>query len=276
MQHGRRCFTRTITGEWKILILSTLQSRVDYSYLPLESNPVKDAQFYRSIVGALQYVTITRPEISFCVNRVCQFMQNPQESHWLAVKRILRYLHGTLHFGLHLTRSSSLDLVGYCDADWASSPDDKRSTSGYCVFLGNNLVSWFSKKQHRVSRSSTEAEYRSLAILTAEITRLTSLLGELRIPLVKTPIIWCENLSTILPFANPVLHAQTKHFELDLYFVRKKVVQRSLDVRHVPSVDHTANTLTKAIPSTRFPCIRNKLKVIDFSTLSLRGMVEVY
>lgn len=100
-----------------MLILSTLQSRVDYSFLPLESNPVKDAQFYRSIVGALQYVTITRPEISFCVNRACQLMQKPQESHWQAIKQILRYLCGTLHFGLHLTQSSSLDLVGYCNAD---------------------------------------------------------------------------------------------------------------------------------------------------------------
>nr|CAN75996.1 hypothetical protein VITISV_022989 [Vitis vinifera] len=104
------------------------------------SDPIENERLYRNIVGALQYVTITRLKISYCVNRVCQFMQNPLESHWKAVKRILRYLSGTLDYGLHLRRSSQLNLVGFCDADWATDLDDKRSTSGYCVFLGENLV----------------------------------------------------------------------------------------------------------------------------------------
>ncbi|WJZ89636.1 hypothetical protein VitviT2T_008841 [Vitis vinifera] len=104
------------------------------------SDLVENEQLYRNIVGALQYVTIIRPKISYCVNRVCQFMQNPLEPHWKAVKRILRYLSGTLDYGLHLRRSSQLNLVGFCDADWATDLDDKRSTSGYCVFLGENLV----------------------------------------------------------------------------------------------------------------------------------------
>ena len=125
---------------------------------------------YRSIVGALQYVTITRPEISFAVNKVCQFMHNPLEVHWQAAKRILRYLAGTMHFGLHFTKSKALSITAFCDADWGFDLDDRKSTSGYCVFLGNNLVSWSSKKQHTVSRSSTEAEFRSLAEVVAEVT----------------------------------------------------------------------------------------------------------
>ena len=124
---------------------------------------------YKSTVGALQYVTITRPEISYCVNRMCQFMQNPLESYWKSIKRILRHLSGTLDYGLHLRRSSQLNLVGFCDADWATNPYDRRSTSGYCVFLGENLVSWYSKNQHTISRSSTEAEYRSLANIVVEL-----------------------------------------------------------------------------------------------------------
>lgn len=110
------------------------------------SDPIQDPKVYRSLVGALQYATITRPEISYAVNRVCQFMHTPLESHWRTVKRNLRYLKGTLDFGLHLRRSTSLDLVGFCDADWASDPDDRRSTSGLCIYLGPNLVSWSSKK----------------------------------------------------------------------------------------------------------------------------------
>jgi histone deacetylase 1/2 len=134
--------------------------------------PVQDPTLYRSIVGALQYITITRPELSYSVNKVCQFMSNPHEDHWLAVKRVLRYLKGTQHFGLHLKKAPSnvpFSLIGYCDADWANDPDDRRSTSGACLFLGPNLLTWWSKKQTVVARSSCEAEYRSLAAATADI-----------------------------------------------------------------------------------------------------------
>ncbi|RVW58924.1 putative mitochondrial protein [Vitis vinifera] len=147
------------------------------------SPPFSNTQLYRSTVGALQYATITRPDITYNVNRVCQFMQAPLTAHWKAVKRILRYLAGTLHHGLHLQHSfnSHLNITGFCDADWASDVDDRHSTSGYCLFLGPNLVSWHSRKQHTVSKSSTEAEYRSVATLVAEISWLQSLLKELNI-----------------------------------------------------------------------------------------------
>ena len=239
------------------------------------SGTVQDIQLYKSVVCALQYVTITRPEISFCVNRVCQYLKDPQEEHWQAVKRILRYLKNTIQYGLHLTYSSTLNLVGFCDADWASSPYDRRSTFGYCVYLGNNLVSWCSKKQHIVSRSSIEAEYRSLAGITAKITWLTALLSELRLTLPRTPAVWCDNLSIVLLSANPILHARTKHIELDLYFVREKVIQKLIDVRHVPSSDQIADLFTKAIPSSRFSLLRSKLRVLDLSTLSLREDVRI-
>ncbi|XP_060959127.1 uncharacterized mitochondrial protein AtMg00810-like [Cannabis sativa] len=133
------------------------------------SDPFADPTYYRSIVGALQYANITRPEISYAVNRVSQFMQTPLEAHWKTVKKILRYLNGTLDFGLLLKTSASLTVTGFCDADWASDLGDRRSTSGLCVYLGSNVVSWSSNKQRTVSRSSTEAEYRSLAQTTAEV-----------------------------------------------------------------------------------------------------------
>ena len=225
------------------------------------SDPVADVTLYRSVVGALQYATVTRPEISFSVNKVCQFMHNPLESHWKAVKRILRYLAGTLDYGLHLRRSSHLNITAFCDADWGSDPEDRKSTSGFCVFLGANLVSWASKKQHTVSRSSTEAEYRSLAHVTAEVTWLSSLLTELHVHMTRIPQIWCDNMSTVLMAANPVLHARTKHIELDLYFVRDKVAQRQIVVQHVPASAQVADILTKSISSSQFSLLRSKLTV---------------
>ncbi|XP_062103938.1 uncharacterized mitochondrial protein AtMg00810-like [Humulus lupulus] len=145
------------------------------------SDPVRDIHLYRSTVGALQYATITIPEISYSVNKVCQFMQSPIEAHWQVVKCILRYLAGSLDMGLYLQPSSKLNIEAFCDADWASHPDDRRSTTGYCIFLGHNLISLQSKKQHIVSRSSIEAEYRSLAHTVAKISWLIALLDELHL-----------------------------------------------------------------------------------------------
>ncbi|XP_019459900.1 PREDICTED: uncharacterized protein LOC109359658 [Lupinus angustifolius] len=134
-----------------------------------ESKQFDNPTLYRSIVGALQYATITRPDLAYSVNRVCQFMGNPLDQHWIVVKRILRYLQGTLSFGIHLkvvvsVSSLLITLTGLCDADWATDPDDRKSVSGACLFVGPNLVTWWSKKQQTVSRSSTEAEYISLAL----------------------------------------------------------------------------------------------------------------
>lgn len=127
----------------------------------VDDPPFSQPSLYKSLVGALQYLTITRPDLSFTVNHLCQFLQNPLHSHFSVVKRLLRYLKGTLHHGLHFT-SGPLVLNDFSDSDWASNVIDRRSTIGYCVFLGPNLVSWCAKKQPRVSRSSSEAEYIEL------------------------------------------------------------------------------------------------------------------
>jgi len=137
--------------------------------------PLPDPTLDRFIVGALQYATITRPEISFTVNKVCQYMSDPTEQHWAAVKRILRYLAGTINFGWKILPPSTgppFTVNAYCD------DDNRRSTSGAAIIFGSNLVSWWSKKQSVVARSSTEAEYCSLALATAEVTWIRSLLSE--------------------------------------------------------------------------------------------------
>lgn len=137
-----------------------------------DGDPMDDPHLYRAIVGALQYATITRPDIAFAVNKVSQFMHAPTTTHWASVKRILRYLNGSLSHGLSLQPDPSLTLHAYSDAHWAGCPDDRPSTSGYCIYLGPNLISWSSKKQPTVSRSSTESEYRSLALASAELVWL--------------------------------------------------------------------------------------------------------
>jgi histone deacetylase 1/2 len=139
----------------------------------------EDAFRYRSVVGGLQYLTLTRPDISFAVNKVCQFLSQPTDSHWEAVKRILRYVKGTLSTGLRFLKSSSTNINIYTDADWAGCVDDRRSTGGFAIFVGPNLISWSSKKQPTVSRSSTEAEYKALANGAAEAIWIESLLKEL-------------------------------------------------------------------------------------------------
>ncbi|XP_021719308.1 uncharacterized protein LOC110686983 [Chenopodium quinoa] len=128
--------------------------------------PYSDPTTYRSLCGALQYLTFTRPDISYAVQQVCLFMHAPQVAHMNALKRIIRYLRGTSDYGLTLYKSSVASLVSYTDADWGGCPNTRRSTSGYCVFLGDNLISWSFKRQPTLSKSSAEAEYRGLQMLS--------------------------------------------------------------------------------------------------------------
>jgi histone deacetylase 1/2 len=222
----------------------------------------EDATKYRSIVGALQYITLTRPDLAFAVNKVCQFLHAPTTAHWTAVKRILRYVKGTSDFGIKITKSPSTLLSAFSDADWAGSVDDRRSTGGFAVFFGPNIISWSAKKQATVSRSSTEAEYKSLANATAELVWMEGLLKELGVRLKTPPCLWCDNLGATYLSANPVFHARAKHIEIDFHFVRERVARKQLSIRFVSTRDQLADGFTKALGTRLFEKFRSNLNLI--------------
>ncbi|XP_031092189.1 uncharacterized protein LOC115996890 [Ipomoea triloba] len=223
--------------------------------------PYENPTQYRRIVGALQYLTITRPDLSYAVNRLCQFMHSPTDNHWALLKRVLRYVKGSLEYGLRIVASPSTEIQAYSDSDWAGCPIDRKSTSGYAVFLGSNLVSWVSRKQRTVARSSTEAEYKGLADVSAEVTWIVSLLVELGLHSGKPATLWCDNLGATYLAANPVFHARTKHVEIDYHFVRDKVATGDLIVNFVSTRDQVADIFTKPLPAHRFQFLRDKLNV---------------
>ncbi|KAJ4755932.1 polyprotein [Rhynchospora pubera] len=231
------------------------------SLTPGDSEPFSDPHLYRSIVGALQYATVTRPDLSFAVNKLSQFMHSPNLNQWTAVKRVLRYLCGTMQQGLLIHHNSDHSLHAYTDSDWAGCPIDRRSTSGYCIFLGKNIISWSAKKQNTVSRSSTEAEYRGLALTCAELLWVQYILQELHIHLPSPPIMWCDNIGATFLASNPMFHSRTKHVEIDFHFVRERITSNSLLVRYLCSVDQLADIMTKPLSTTRFQFLCNKLNV---------------
>jgi hypothetical protein len=188
-------------------------------------------------------------------------MHDPREPHLNAVKRILRYLRGTIDYGLQLHRSSPTSLTAYTDADWAGCPDTRKSTSGYGVFLGDNLVSWSSKRQQTVSRSSAKAEYLGVANAVAEACWLRQLLSELHRPLHRATVVYCDNISAVYLSTNPVQHQRTKHVEIDLYFVRERVAFGDVRVLHVPTSSQYADIFIKGLPSTVFTEFRSSLNV---------------
>ncbi|GJX30875.1 ribonuclease H-like domain-containing protein [Tanacetum coccineum] len=184
-------------------------------------------------------------------------MHDPREPHFAALKRILRYVKGTLDFGLHLYAFDTTSLVGYTDADWAGFPSTRRSTSGYCVFLGDNLLLWSSKRQHTIYRSSAETEHRGVANVVAETAWLRNLLRELHYPLLKATLVYCDNVSAVYMSANPVQHQRTKH----IHFVRDMVTAGYVRVLHVPSRFQYADIFTKGLPSALFEDFRSSLSV---------------
>ncbi|KAE8710243.1 Adenylate kinase 4 [Hibiscus syriacus] len=210
--------------------------------------PLSDAWLYRSIVGSLLYLTHTRPDIAFSVNRVAQYMHRPCDGHWLVVKRILCYLNGTLDCGLVFRRSSTSEVccvTAFADADWASNVDDRRSISGSCI-----------------------------ADTVAEVVWIKSLLADMGEAVDTAPVVWSDNTSVVAMSANLVFHARSKHIELDIHFVREKVECEAVRVNYVPAEHQVADGMTKPLAKSAHMLFRQKVQIAEKRTAEKDGVVR--
>nr|CAN70361.1 hypothetical protein VITISV_033646 [Vitis vinifera] len=230
---------------------------------PSRGKPLSNPSLYRRLVGNLVYLTVTRPDISYAVHQVSQYLSAPRSTHYAAVLRILRYLKGTIFHGLFYSAQSPLVLRAFSDADWAGDPTDRRSTTGYCFLLGSSLISWRSKKQTFVARSSTEAEYRALADTTSELIWLRWLLKDLGVSTSSATPLYCDNQSAIHIAHNDVFHERTKHIKIDCHFIRYHLVHGALKLFFVSSKDQLADIFTKSLPTRRTRDLIDNLKLVS-------------
>ncbi|KAL0463707.1 UNVERIFIED_CONTAM: Retrovirus-related Pol polyprotein from transposon RE2 [Sesamum latifolium] len=218
-----------------------------------------DPEPYRRLVGRLLYLGFTRSDISYCVQQLSQFIHHPCEAHWRAALHVVRYLKGSPTMGLFFPSSSSFQLRAFCDADWASCSDSRRSLTGFCVFLGDALVSWKTKKQPTVSRSSAEAEYRSMGATVCELRWISYLLQDFALS-VHTPVpLFCDNKAALHIMANPVFHERTKHLEINCYIVRDQYKLGFVAPSFVRGRDQLADVFTKSLSGPLFLSFLRKL-----------------
>ncbi|KAL1220954.1 Retrovirus-related Pol polyprotein from transposon RE2 [Cardamine amara subsp. amara] len=221
---SQRKYTLDLLEETGKLGVKPAKTPIEDGYkICCEGEPLVEVKQYQRLIGRLIYLTITRPDISFAVNQVSQHIQTPSKHHWGMVDRILRYLKGTPGKGIWMGRNNSTDIVGYCDSDWAGDKTDRKSTTGYCTFVGGNLVTWRSKKQKVISRSSAEAEYRAMANTTGELVWIKALLKDLGIESSEPITLHCDNQAAIHIASNSVFHERTKHIKVHCHYVREKV-----------------------------------------------------
>jgi hypothetical protein len=232
-----------------------------------------DPTTYRRLIGRLLYLTHSRPEISYAVSKLSQFLDAPTDAHMMAGLHVLKFLKNHPGQGLFFSSSSPLTLKGYSDSDWGACPDTRRSTTGFCFFIGTSLVSWKSKKQSVVSRSSSETEYRTLAKTTCEGQWLLYLLKDFLIVHDSPIIIYCDNKSAMHIAANPVFHERTKHIEIDCHVVRDKIQNNTVHLLPVTSKEQVADIFTKSLQPGPFHTLQSKLGTFDMYS-SLRGHVD--
>ena len=179
-----------------------------------------DASIYRSLVGSLLYLTATRPDIMFATSMLSQFMYKPSQTHFGAAKRILRYIQGTLDFGILYEKNVDAKLLGFCDSDWAGCVDDMKSTSRYAFSLGSSVFSWTSKKQQPMAQFSAKAKYVSASLATSQAIWLRRILEDVGEKQEEASPILCDNMSAISMTKNLVYHSRSKHIAIKHHFIR--------------------------------------------------------
>ncbi|KAI3731986.1 hypothetical protein L1987_63181 [Smallanthus sonchifolius] len=257
----QRKFTKDLLTEFPTDDVSSVSSPLPL-HIQLKLNEglvLDDPLAYRRLVGKLNYLTHTRPDLAFAVQFLSQFMSDPRVPHWDAAWHTLRYVKDTCSQGLFFNNDPDMSLSAYCDFDWAACPNTRRSVSGYFISLGDSPISWKSKKQATVSLSSAEAEYRSLRRVTQELTWLNRLFVEFQIDNLTPVPLKCESQAAIHIAKNPVFHERTKHIELDCHFVREKLQVGLILLSHTQTSDQLADLFTKSLAGQPHSDIISKL-----------------
>ncbi|WRX19899.1 Reverse transcriptase [Theobroma cacao] len=223
----------------------------------------EDPEKHKRLVGKLNYLTVTHLDIAYSVNVVSQFMSAPTINHWAALEQIKCYSKGTPRCGLFYGNHGHANIECFLDANWTGSKSDRRSTTGYCVFIGGNLVSWKSKKHNVISRSSAELEYRAMAQTVCEVVWMYQLLSDVGLKSSLPTKLWCNNQATLHIASNPVFHEQTKHIEIDCHFVREKIQQKFISTGYVKIEDQLGDIFTKALNGPQVDYICSKLGMIN-------------
>ncbi|XP_021624636.2 uncharacterized mitochondrial protein AtMg00810-like [Manihot esculenta] len=229
---------------------------------PDTREPFDTPDMYRRLLGRLLYINLTRPDICYAVQHLSQFMSMPRKPHWEAALHLLRYLKGSLQQGLYFPVSADMSLNAYCDSDWAACTHSRKSLSGYCIYLGPCLISWKTKKQPTVSKSSAEAEYRAMANTVCELLWISYILQDLQVT-VPLPIpLHCDSKAAMHIAANPVFHERTKHIEIDCHLVRDQLQQGFILPHYLPTEEQLAYIFTKALPACRHVNLTHKLNLL--------------
>ena len=221
-----------------------------------------DIKKYQAAIGSLNYAAVaTRPDISTAVGKLSQFMRNPGSDHWSGVKRILRYIKGTMNYGLTFTASDDFTLHGYSDSDWAGCTESRKSTSGYAFFIGSCIVSWASKKQSIVALSSTEAEYVALCSAAQETVWLRNLLADIGFQQNAPTCVKEDNQGAMCLAKNPKDHNRTKHIDIKFHYTRQLITSKELRLEYVPTGKMVADTMTKGLPKPKFTEFRSVMGI---------------
>ncbi|CAM8883274.1 unnamed protein product [Rhodiola kirilowii] len=223
-----------------------------------------DALPYRKLVGKLIYMSITRPDLAYPIHILSQYMQSPTEEHMRAALRLLRYIKAAPAQGILFSADLSLQLQAFCDADRAACPLTRRSITGHCVLLGSSIISWKTKKQPVVSRSSAESEYRAMAAACCELVWLSRLLTDMGISMASSIPLHCDNKAAIHIAHNPVFHERTKHIEIDCHLVRAHVLSKFINPVHIGTADQAADIFTKSLQHDQLQYLCSKLGVSNF------------
>ncbi|XP_031262354.1 uncharacterized protein LOC116120541 [Pistacia vera] len=246
----------------------------DQKFLPdAKDDLLTDPSVFRRMVGRLLYLTMTRPDISFTVQILSQHMQTPKQSHLEAALKVIRYVKKELALGLFMSAKSTKELIAFCDLDLASCAVNRKSVSGYCIKMGDSLLSWKSKKQNTIARSSAEAEYRSMAGAVAELVWLTGLLKKLDDEAKISALLYCDNKSALQIAANPMYHERTKHIEIDCHFIREKIQSGLIITKYIPTGEQLVDVMMKGLGRLYHEKLLSKLCLKDIHKMPTWGGV---